>query len=229
LRYEKPSSDTGENYLRTGAYIEIDGRNVWSLAKVVEDLTTHPATRAMVDYYAGWHDRHCDPEWHNMLLTTPDANGERTPVAFCVPQTADDLRRIGRSFAVTIFPSAGNVSHTPAYGHLIALGILEAVQRRNPAPDHVAIATKYRDWLAETGRFLTFSSGGATIGYRFRDEPIDQASLRLVNETDAGIVVSGKVGMHTSVPFAEDATRRWWGGYVGVSGRRSWSRWQRLA
>jgi hypothetical protein len=23
-------------------------------------MTTHPATRAMVDYYAGWYDRHFD-------------------------------------------------------------------------------------------------------------------------------------------------------------------------
>jgi aromatic ring hydroxylase len=28
--------------------------------------------------------------------------------------------------------------------------------------------------------------------------------MRLIKETDAGIVVSGKIGMHTSVPFAED-------------------------
>jgi aromatic ring hydroxylase len=177
----------------------------------VHDLTTHPATRAMVEYYAQWYDRHSDPQWRDRLLTPPDAHGERTPLAFLVPQCADDLRRMGRSFAATIFPSAGNVTHTPAYGHLIALGILEAVQRRNPAPDHIATAARYRDWLAETGRFLTFSSGGATIGYRFRDDPNDRASLRLVKETDAGIVVSGKVGMHTSVPFAEDV-------YVGAGG-----------
>jgi aromatic ring hydroxylase len=165
----------------------------------------------MVDYYAGWYDRHCDPAWHNILLTTPDANGERMPVAFLVPQSADDLRRMGRSFATTIFPTAGNVTHTPAYGNLIALGILDAVQRRHPASDKITTAAKYRDWLAETGRFLTFSSGGATIGYRFREDPDERVSLRLIKETGAGIVVRGKVGMHTSVPFAEDV-------YIGAGG-----------
>lgn len=177
----------------------------------VEDLTTHPATRAMVDYYAAWYDRHFDPEWRDILLRPPNANGERLPVAFLVPQSADDLRRMGRSFASTIFPSAGNVTHTPAYGNLIALGILDAVQRRNPSPDNVAAAAKYRDWLAETDRFLTFSAGGATIGYRFREDPNDRASLRLITETAAGIVVRGKVGMHTSVPFVDDV-------YIGAFG-----------
>jgi aromatic ring hydroxylase len=165
----------------------------------------------MVDYYADWYDRHFDPEWQDVLLMPLGANGEHMPLAFHVPRSADDLRRMGRSFAATIFPTAGNVTHTPAYGHLIALGILDAVQRRNPAPENVATAAKYRDWLAGTGRFLTFSSGGATIGYRFRQDPNDQASLRLVKETGAGIVVRGKVGMHTSVPFAEDV-------YIGAGG-----------
>jgi aromatic ring hydroxylase len=167
-------------------------------------MTTHPATCAMVEYYAAWYDRHFDPEWQNILLTPPAATGGSLPLAFLTPQSADDLRRMGRSFTATIFPTAGNVTHTPAYGHLIALGILDAVQRWSPSPEHVATAAKYREQLADSGRFLTFSSGGATVGYRMRANPAEQVSLRLVKETDAGIVVRGKVGMHTSVPFAED-------------------------
>jgi aromatic ring hydroxylase len=170
----------------------------------VDDLTTHPATCAMVDYYVAWYDRHFDPTWQDVLLLPPDANGARLPVAFLVPQSSDDLRRMGRSFAATLFFTAGNVTHTPAYGNLIALGILDAVQRRNPESDSVATAAKYRDWLVATGCFLTFAAGGATIGYRFRNNPDDRAALRLLKETDAGIVVRGKVGMHTSVPFVEE-------------------------
>ena len=35
---------------------------------------------------------------------------------------------MGRSFAKTTFLSAGNITHTPAYGNLIALGVLTALQ-----------------------------------------------------------------------------------------------------
>src|SRR5262245_14164796 len=161
--------------IRTGAQYRDslrDGRHVWVIGEGrVDDMTAHPATRAMVDYYAAWYDCHFDPAWQDVLLAPPDADGERLPIAFLVPKSADDLRRMGRSFAATIFPSAGNVTHTPAYGNLIALGILDAVQRRNPASDRVAVAAQYQDWLAGTGCFLTFSSGGATIGYRFREDP----------------------------------------------------------
>jgi aromatic ring hydroxylase len=165
----------------------------------------------MVDYYAGWYDRHSDPEWQDVLLTPANSSGKRTPVAFLVPQSTDDLRRMGKAFAATLFHTAGNVTHTPAYGHLIALGILDAVRRRHAAADDLETAAQYHDWLAETGRFLTFSFGGATIGYRFRTDPSERASLRLLKETSAGIVVRGKVGMHTSVPFAEDL-------YIGSGG-----------
>lgn len=165
----------------------------------------------MVDYYVAWYDRHSAPDWQDVLLMPPDPNGERLPVACLVPKSSEDLRWMGRSFATTLFLSAGNVTHTPAYGNLIALGILDLVQRRNPSPHNVATAAQYRDWLAATGRFLTFCAGGATIGYRFRADPNDQASLRLITETDAGIVVRGKVGMHTSVPFVEDV-------YIGGAG-----------
>ena len=66
--------------------------------------------------------------------------------------------------------------------------------------------------IAETGRFLTFCGGAPTIGFRLRENPADRAALRIVRETDAGIVVSGKIGMHTSPAYAEDV-------YVGsVSG-----------
>src|SRR5262245_33663618 len=201
--------------MRTGAaYLESlhDGRKVWMMGEGrVADVTTHPATCAMVQQYAIWYDRHFDPAWQDVLLTSPDTSGERIPLAFLVPTSADDLRRMGQSYAATIFLSAGNITHTPAYGNLIALGILDAVQRLNPSPDNVATAAQYRDWIARTGRFLTFAGGGATIGYRLREDPTERASMRLIKETDAGIVVSGKIGMHTCVPFAEDV-------YIGKIG-----------
>jgi 4-hydroxyphenylacetate 3-monooxygenase len=194
--------------LRTGAdYRESlrDGRRVWVMGEgLVEDVTTHPATKAMVDEYVAWYDRHLDPEWQDVVLTPPDHPSGRIPCAFVLPKSADDLRRMGRCFSATIALSAGNITHTPAYGNLIALGILDSVQSRKLPQDQIDQAAKYRDMIASTGRFLTFSSGGATIGYRFREDPDARVALRVVRERDDGVVISGKVGMHTSPAFAEE-------------------------
>ena len=68
----------------------------------------------------------------------------RRPVGYLVPRSADDLRRMGRCFSATTFPSAGNITHTPAYGHLIALGVLHAVGLGKAPPEQVANAEAYR-------------------------------------------------------------------------------------
>jgi aromatic ring hydroxylase len=182
-----------------------DGRRVWVMGEgLVEDVTLHPATRPMVDEYVAWYDRHHDPAWQDVVLTPPDALGTRVPWAFALPKSSTDLRAMGRSYSATIFPTAGNMTHTPGYGNLIALGIRDAVRQRNVSPEQLASATRYRDDIARTGRFLTFCAGAATIGARLHADPRERAALRVVRETEAGLVVRGKVGMHTSPVYAEE-------------------------
>src|SRR5262252_2364166 len=195
------SMRTGAEYRRSLR----DGRRVFVLGEgQVDDVTTHPATRAMVDEYVAWYDRHFDPAWQDILLTPPASSGARTPWGFVVPKSVSDLRAMGRGFSATTVLSAGNITHTPAYGHLIALGILDVAQQKKVSPEQVADALAYRELIARTGRFLTFCAGAATIGYRLRADPGERAALKVVRETGAGLVLRGKVGMHTSPAYAED-------------------------
>src|SRR5262249_35478260 len=199
--------------MRTGAeYRQAlrDGRRIWVIGDgLVEDVTVHPATRGVVDEYAAWYDRHLDPAWQDIVLTPPEESGNRSPWGYVVPKSAADLTAMGQSFSKTTFLSAGNITHTPAYGQLIALGILAAVQAANVSGKQIEDAAAYRALIPGTGRFLTFSAGAATIGYRLRSDPGERAALKLVRETDAGVVLSGKIGMHTSPAYAEDV-------YVGA-------------
>jgi len=182
-----------------------DGRSVYVLGiGQIDDITTHPATKSMVDAYALWYDRLNDLAWHDRVLTPPDAKGHRRPIAFQVPQCEDDLKRLGRQISATLFPSGGNMTHTPGYGALIALGLLDTLHAMKLSEAEIAIAAAYRDDLARTGRFLTFSAGGAPAGVRFSKREEDRAAIRLVRETDGGIIISGKISMHTSSPFADD-------------------------
>jgi aromatic ring hydroxylase len=196
---------TGADYRRALR----DGRRVWVMGEgLIDDVTTHPATRAMVDEYVAWYDLHRDGAWQEIALRPSDQN----PWAYVVPRSADDLSGMGRFFSATTFLSAGNITHTPCYGHLIALGVLASVQERDVSPEQIANAARYRRMIAESGRFLTFCGGAPTIGYRMRENPADRAALKIVRETDAGLVISGKIGMHTSPAYAEDV-------YVGsISG-----------
>lgn len=183
-----------------------DGRRVWVMSGgMVDDVATHPTTAAMVEEYVTWYDRHHDPTWRETLVTEAGM-----PVWAILPRSAADLRRLGRSYSATTFINAGNITHTPAYGHLIALGIETTVRAFAKFPTQIENASAYRASIAETGRFLTFSSGAATIGYRLRPDPAERSALRVVKETPQGLFISGKVGMHTSPAYAEDV-------YVGAN------------
>ena len=192
---------TGADYRRALR----DGRRVWVMGEgLVDDVTTHTATRAMVDEYVAWYDLHFDAAWQEVAIRPPDARTGSTPWAYVVPRSADDLSGMGRYFSATTFLSGGNITHTPCYGHMIALGVLASVQERNVSPEQTANASQYREMIARTGRFLTFCGGAPTIGARMREDPRERTALKLVRETDAGIVIRGKIGMHTGPAFAED-------------------------
>ena len=194
--------------MRTGAdYKEglHDGRDVWVLGEgPVDDITTHPATSAMVDEYATWYDRHFDTDWQDTLLTKPDGNGNRQPVLLSPPETADDLRHLGKAISATHFAGGGNVTHTPAYGALISLGLLNVLSRVDESTEEIEVARDYLESLPKGGRFLTYAGGGPLIGARLRPDENDRAAMRLVSDTADGIVISGKIQMHTSTAFAED-------------------------
>lgn len=203
--------------MRTGAdyrHSLRDGRSVWVMGEGrVADVTTHPATRAMVEEYAAWYDCHLDPAWQETLISPYQVDGEPLPWAYVAPRQMADLIGMGRSFARTLFVSAGNITHTPAYGNLIALGVLTAVEAKNLAPEQAAAAAAYRDMIAGTGRFLTFCGGAPIIGQRMRRDPATRVALTLVRETDSGVVLRGRLGMHTSPAYAEDV---YVGGLSGI-------------
>ena len=121
-----------------------------------------------------------------------------------MPKSAEDLTRMGRSFAKTTFLSAGNITHTPAYGNLIALGVLTALHAHQAPNEQIAEAISYREQIARSGRFLTYCGGAPVIGQRMRPDPRQRVALELVRESDAGVVIPGKLGMHTSPAYAED-------------------------
>ena len=194
--------------MRTGKEYQAslrDGRDIWIVGEgQVDDVTNHYSTKNMVMQYANWYDRHYLPEWQEILMTNPGSNTVKSPLAFQIPKTSYDLQTQGRALRAILSASGGNITHTPGYGALIALGLLNHITELNNSPEEIEAAIKYREYIANTGRFLTFAGGGSLIGSRLKTDPKDRVALRLVRETKQGFVISGKVQMHTSTPFAED-------------------------
>ena len=80
----------------------------------------------------------------HILLTEPDANEEWRPAAFELTKASAQLRRLGEALSAVHFISRGNMTHTPGYGALIALEILDVVKRINNSP--IEAAAGYWQW-----------------------------------------------------------------------------------
>lgn len=54
-----------------------DGRRGWIMGEgLIDDVTTHPATRAMVDEYVAWYDLHFEAAWQDIALRPRGARCE---------------------------------------------------------------------------------------------------------------------------------------------------------
>ena len=73
----------------------------------------------------------------------PDVQGrttkeERRPVAFELTKASAQLRRLGEALSAVHFISRGNMTHTPGYGALTVLKILDVVKRISNWPIEAA-------------------------------------------------------------------------------------------
>ena len=177
----------------------------------VDDVTTHPATGAMIEEYVAWYDRHFDPAWQDMLIA-PIGRAAAPAWAYTLPRVERRPRSAwaGPIRARRLFLTAGNITHTPAYGHLIAMGVLvaahehDATRSRSPTPRPIARLIADDRPLPD----LLRRRGAARLSACAKTRP-SAPRCSIVRETDAGVVLSGKVGMHTSPAYAEDV-------YVGA-------------
>ena len=114
------------------------------------------------------------------------------------------------------------MTHTPGYGELISLGLQNVMKRLDNSSEDIAKAEEYLEYVSDSGRFVTYAGGGPLIGTRLRPDESERAALKLVSETADGIVVSGKIQMHTSTPFAEDLLISTRNDMPAGSGRHLW-------
>jgi aromatic ring hydroxylase len=185
--------------LRTGAEFREsrnDGRQVWAGGEKIDNVSTHPATRAVVYALASWYDAHTDPAWTSRLL-----NQDGEPAGMVIPRDTDDLLRLHQSLRDWTVRNAGSITHTPVEAHGILLSVRDCVHAGGNA-DRIAAVDVYRDKVQGEGRLATVPFAPPQTD-RFRPPP-ERITPRVVRETDGGIVVSGALGLGTSIAYVDD-------------------------
>jgi len=198
---------TGEAYKRRLR----DDRTVYYKGDRIEDVTTHPATRELIDTHADLFDLQHDPEYEDRLTYESPLSGERVSVFYRRPETVDDLvarREATRCWHERTGGYAARLNDFLATG-LMALAVSHEVfdadgHRRG---DNVV---RYYEYCRENDLCLTHALIDPQIdrskgsSFRAEDDVERPGALRKVGETEDGIVVSGARMLATLGPQADE-------------------------
>lgn len=196
---------TGEQYLESLR----DGRVVWVGGELVEDVTTHPTTRAHAKTMARFYDMHHQPELQDVMTFVDDA-GVRRAMMWYRQTDVEGLRR-KRVYLETVIKALGGGSspRTPAANNV---GLVTYEDDPQPWSD-TSVGTDGRDLTVGTRDFLDFvKAGDLNVCFAFNDVQLDRSkessaqnspTLRVVETREDGIVVRGVKAVSTGTPFAD--------------------------
>jgi 4-hydroxyphenylacetate 3-monooxygenase len=185
-----PESATRQPF--TGAeYLESlrDGREVWLHGERVVDVTSHPAFRNTARMVARLYDAMHDPATRDTLTVPTDTgNGGFTHPWFKVTRTRDDLRRSAKAIEEWARITYGWLGRSPDYkgGFTAGLGACAEV--------FAPYEANARRWYVEAQERVLF------VNHAIVNPPVDRdqgdgaaadVCIRVVEETDAGPIVSG--------------------------------------
>lgn len=188
---------TGSEYL---ASIANDGREVWLDGARVDDVTTHPAFRNSCRMVARLYDALHD-EKNAKIMRAPLRDGTGwTHAAFQAPRTLDESLQQKEAYALWARIGYGWLGRSPDFigAAFVPSFEVEADYFGDYADNARAIAKSIREQV-------TF------IGHAIVNPPIDRASpeaakdimIRVEEETDAGLIVSGAKVVATGTVMAQ--------------------------
>lgn len=183
-----------------------DGRKVWLDGKLVEHIANHPDFRGTIKSLAGIFDLQDDPVLAPHLLFETET-GARANLAFLIPEQKEDIFRRSRSFKIWSDATFGVMSRVGGTyrGQVASLYVgRDLLQSEDPY---------YSDKIANYFRYvrdhdLMVTSAG-------HDPQIDRTklsselgglytALRIVRETEDGIIVRGAKMLATGSPYMDE-------------------------
>jgi 4-hydroxyphenylacetate 3-monooxygenase len=176
---------TGAEYLESVR----DGREIWIYGERVEDVTTHPAFRNTVRMIARFYDALHDPARKDVLTTETDTgNGGYTHRYYRASRSVEALVAARDAIAETARLSYGWIGRSPDYKAAFL-----ATMGANPGA-YAPYEANARRWYKRAQEEVTFVNHAIVNPPIDRDRPLDEVKdvyMHVVDETDAGLVVSG--------------------------------------
>jgi 4-hydroxyphenylacetate 3-monooxygenase len=198
--------------IRTGAqYLQglRDGREVWMYGKRIADVTSEPGMARGVATLAEFMDRQHDPKWKD-IVTYTDENGIVCPRSFQIPKSVEDIRIRGKAYYEWAKWSNGMFGRTPDYKNASVMSFAAAAdflrKGTKGSADFARNMIDFYDYVRTNDRVLTHTLVNPTVSHQQAVKGLynDDVALKVVKETDAGIVIKGARLLATLGPFADE-------------------------
>lgn len=196
-----PGAATGEQYLDRLR----DGREVWLAGEKV-DVTTHPAFEGMRTTLAHLYDLQHEPEFaETMTCESAEHPGRRISYSYLPPTTPEELLRKRSNTETWARETWGQVARLPDFTANITVGIRDFhTELEANGAGFGTNAVRYNQHAAGHDLLLTHALGDPQIDRSASPSDDPTLALRIVEETDRGVVVEGAKQLATLAPLAHE-------------------------
>jgi len=195
---------TGQAYIKG---LQGQGREVWLRGERVEDVTTHPGLANGARAIASLYDMQHDPALRDEMTYVSPTSGDRVGLSFVVPRTREELERRRGMMLHWARTTCGMVGRSPDFMNVtFAAWAAAAEYFAQGRPEFAENMRRYYEYIRENDLTLTHSlinlQRSRNVSGVFNLE--EGTALRMVRETDAGIVVRGARILATLGPLADE-------------------------
>ena len=177
--------------------------NLWIKGERVDDPTTHPATKGVVQSIAHLYDLQHDSK-HQDDLTYQAPDGERAGSSFLIPKTKEDLRQRSAAYKTWANESLGLMGRTPDYLNAVLTAYGACADTFDDYADNVR---NYYEFARNTDICTTHAltnpqvNRAKSMTQQSEDDPY--IPVGIVEERDDGVVVRG-ARMLATLPVADE-------------------------
>jgi len=195
---------TGQEYLRG---LQAQEREIWLRGERVKDVTTHPGLAAGARSIAKLYDMQHDPALRAEMTYVSPTSGERVGLSFIVPRTREELERRRTMMLHWARTTCGMVGRSPDFMNVTyATWGAAADYFAQNRPEFGENVRRYYEYIREHDLTLTHSlinlQRSRTVSGTYNLQ--EGTALRVMRETDAGIVVRGARVLATLGPLSDE-------------------------
>ena len=194
---------TGEEYLSRLN----DGREVWLQGGRVDNVSTHPGLRRGAATMGKLLDRQHDTGLSEILTYNEAGHDQRFAMSFLTPKSIHDVARRGAALYDWAKWSNGMMGRTPDYLNGSFMAFAAAADYFSQCrPSFATNVRNYYEKIRDNDLVLTHTLVNPQVNRHLTATGVASAevALRVVSETDAGLIINGARMLATLGPLSDE-------------------------